>query len=418
MTDDLHNIPSKISLEQFDVGILSKDKIREMFRAGKLPTPEALVDEVILRSVKEGATDVHFEPAEMELRVRLSHEGVLKRLVSLPKEIAENLASVLKTKASLNAFEKKKAQEGRFSVAYGTHQFDIRVSTIPVITGERIALRLLHKTARVKQVEELGFSKENHEKFRTLLRQPAGLLLVTGPSGSGKSTTIYAALNDIQSPEKNILTVENPVEYRFDFASQVQTSADKSFTFADAMRSILRQVPNIIMLGEIRDAESGIFTAEAALTGNLVLSTMLSGDAMGAIPRLLNLGVSTYWLASALIGIVYQQLVRKICESCKEEYQATAEELATLSGIVPGVTKLFRGKGCPACKNTGYNGRTAIQEIVIIDEMLRDLIYQQATILAMKETALAAGFENIRIDAAKKVAAGVTSIAEFTRALG
>src|ERR1041385_2112213 len=364
MTDDLHNIPSKISLEQFDVGILSKDKIREMFRAGKLPTSEALVDEVILRSVKEGATDVHFEPAEMELRVRLSHEGVLKRLVSLPKEIAENLASVLKTKASLNAFEKKKAQEGRFSVAYGTHQFDIRVSTIPVITGERIALRLLHKTARVKQVEELGFSKENHEKFRTLLRQPAGLLLVTGPSGSGKSTTIYAALNDIQSPEKNILTVENPVEYRFDFASQVQTSADKSFTFADAMRSILRQVPNIIMLGEIRDAESGIFTAEAALTGNLVLSTMLSGDAMGAIPRLLNLGVSTYWLASALIGIVYQQLVRTICESCKEEYQATAEELATRSGIVPGVTKLFRGKGCPACKNTGYNGRTAIQEIV------------------------------------------------------
>ena len=418
MTDELKNIPSKIPLEQFDTGVLAKEKIREMFRAGKLPTPEALVDEIILRCVKEGANDIHFEPTDAELRIRFGHEGILKRLVSLPKEIADNLASVLKTKASVNAFEKKKVQEGRFSVNYGTHQFDIRVSTIPIMTGERIALRILHKTARIAQIQELGFSKENLEKFRRLLHHPTGLFLIAGPSGSGKSTTLYAAVNEIQSPEKNIITVEDPIEYRLEFASQVQTTSDKSLTFADALRSILRQDPNIIMLGEIRDAETCVVAAEAALTGNLVLSTMLSGDAIGVVPRLLNLGISPYWLAATLVGVVYQQLMRKICESCKEEYSPSAEEQNILAGLANGVTKLYKGKGCPVCKNTGYIGQVAIHEILIVEDQLRDLIYQQATLLKMKEAAIAAGFINIRADAVQKVVSGISTISEFTRALG
>jgi type II secretory ATPase GspE/PulE/Tfp pilus assembly ATPase PilB-like protein len=418
MANELSALPSKVPLEQFDVSVLGKDKIREMYRSGKLPMPEALVEEIILRGVKEGANDIHFEPFDSELRIRLGREGVLTQLVALPKEIADNLTSVLKTKAAMNAFEKKKVQEGRFSATYGAHQFDIRVATLPVMTGERIALRLLQKTARVAQIQELGFSKENLDKFRSLLKRPNGLLLVTGPAGSGKTTTTFAAIRDLWSPEKNIITIENPVEYKLDFASQVQTSGDKTYTFVDALRATLRQEPNIILLGEIRDAETGIIAAEAALTGNLILSTMLSGDAVGAVSRLLNLGVSPYWLAATLIGVVYQKLVRKICDTCKQEYQPAIEEAALLSPVVQGVSKLYRGKGCAACNNTGYIGRTAIHEIVLIDDVLHDLIYQQATILKLKEVAVAAGFENIRIDAARKVAAGITTIDEFRRALG
>ncbi len=417
-TDDLQSIPSKVNLDLFDVGVLAKDKIRELYRSGKLPTPELLVEEILLRAVKAGANDLHLEPMENELRVRLGHEGILKRLVNLPKEIAENLANILKTRANLNAFEKKKAQEGRFSLTYGTHQFDVRLSTVPVMTGERMALHILHKTARVANVQELGLSNENLEKIRAVLRRPTGLFLATGPSGSGKTTTVYAAVNEIQSPEKNIITVENPVEYKLDFASQVQISADKSFTFAEALRSILRQTPNVILVGEIRDAETGIVAAEAAVTGNLVLSTMLAGDALGAIPRFLNLGISTYWVASALIGIVYQQIVRRICESCKEAHQPTAEEIAVLGSIPSAVTTLYRGKGCPACANTGYNGQTAIHEIVAIDDRMRDLIYHNSTVLELKQAALAAGFEPIKQDAAKKVAGGITTLDEMVRALG
>jgi type IV pilus assembly protein PilB len=418
MIEELKNIPSKIHLEQFDVVTFSKDKIRELFRGGKMPTADAMVDEILLRAVKEGATDLHFEPLETELRIRIGFEGVMKRLVSLPKEISENLTNVLKTKVSLNAFEKKKPQEGRFSLTIGPLQFDLRISTLPVLYGERVGIRFLQKNARVANIEELGFSAENLERVRSLLHRPTGLFLVTGSSGSGKSTTVNAAVNDIQSAEKNIITVENPIEYKLDFASQVQTSTDKTFTFAEALRAILHQNPHIIMVGEVRDAETGIVAAEAALTGNLVLSTMLSSDAVGTIFRLLNLGVPPYWLATTLIGVVYQQLVRKICPGCKEEFELPAEQQGALLQMLSGQKKYYRGKGCDKCQGAGYLGRTAIHEVLIINDTMRDLMYQQASILKLKEAARAGGFENIFHDAVKKVTSGVTSVSEFTRALG
>ena len=416
--EELKNIPSKVPLEQFDIGSFSKDKIRELFRSGKVPTAEAMVEEILLRALKEGATDLHFEPAETELRIRLGFDGIMKRLISLPKEISENLTNVVKTRGSLNAFEKKKPQEGRFSMTVGTVQFDIRMSTLPIIHGERIALRILQKNARVANIEELGFSQENLQKVRLLLRRPTGLFLVTGPSSSGKSTTVNAAVNDIQTPEKNIMTVENPIEYKLDFASQVTASSDKSLTFADALRAILHQNPNVIMLGEIRDADTGIVAAEAALTGNLVLSTMLSGDAVGSIFRLMNLGIPPFWLASTLIGIVYQQLVRKICPSCKEEHEVSGEQHGALVNMISGQNKFFRGKGCEKCERSGYLGRTAIHEVLIVNDQIRDLIYQQASILKLKEAARASGFQNIFQDTLNKVNTGVTTVAEFTRALG
>ena len=418
MLEELKNVPSKIPIEQFDITAFAKDKIRDLFRTGKLPSADAMVDEIILRAVKEGATDLHFEPAENELRIRLGREGVMKRLVHLPKEIADNLANVVKTKASMNAFEKKKPQEGRFSVTIGALAIDIRVSTVPVMNGERIALRILHKNTTVANIEELGFSSVNLGKFRNLLKRSNGLLLVSGPSSSGKSTTVYAAVKDIQSPEKNVFTVENPIEYKLDLASQVPASGDKSFTFVDALRAILRQNPNIIMLGEIRDAETGIVAAEAALTGNLVLSTLLSSDAIGAIPRLLNLGVPAYWLASTLIGVIHQELVRKICEGCKEQYTPEAHTESALLQMLSAKKIYFRGKGCEKCEGTGYNGRTAIHEVLIVNDQIRDLIYQQASILKLKEAARLSGFEDIFQDAVNKVTTGVTTIQEFERALG
>jgi type II secretory ATPase GspE/PulE/Tfp pilus assembly ATPase PilB-like protein len=281
--------PQRISLEQIDVNALSRDKIRELFRQGKLPTADQIVEEIFIRAVQSNANDIHFEPIEGEMQIRLGHEGTLKRLLSLPPDMNDPIMSVLKSKATLNQFEKKKPQEGRFSANYGTDAFDFRVNVIPVLSGERCLVRLLRKTASISRIEDLGYSKENLDRLRALLRSPRGLVLIAGPSGSGKSTTVYACLNHVASPEKCVITVEDPVEYRLPYASQVHLPPDKSFNFIDALRAILRQNPNIIMIGEIRDAETGIVAGEAALTGNLVLSSMLADDAIGAIHRLLNL---------------------------------------------------------------------------------------------------------------------------------
>ncbi len=263
----------RVALEQLNIQNLSKDKLRELFRGGKLPTADQIVEEVFIRAIQSGANDIHFEPIEGELQIRLGHEGILKRLVSLPPDMNDPIISVLKTKTTLNQFEKKKPQEGRFSATYGPDPYDFRVNVIPVMAGERCLVRILRKSSQIAKIDDLGFSTENLERLKALLRNPRGLFLVTGPSGSGKSTTVYAAVNQVQTPEKCIITVEDPVEYRLSYASQVNLPSDKSFNFIDALRAILRQNPNVILIGEIRDAETGVVAAEAALTGNLVLST-------------------------------------------------------------------------------------------------------------------------------------------------
>jgi type IV pilus assembly protein PilB len=409
----------RISLEQIDVNALSKDKIRDLFRQGKLPTADQIVEEILIRAVQNEANDIHFEPIEGEMQIRLGHEGTLKRLLSLPPDMNEPIMSVLKSKATLNQFEKKKPQEGRFSATYGTEALDFRVNVIPVLAGERCLVRLLRKTASISRIEDLGFSKENLDRLRALLRSPRGLVLITGPSGSGKSTTVYACVNHVASPEKCVITVEDPVEYRLPFASQVHLPPDKSFNFIDALRAILRQNPNIIMIGEIRDAETGIVAGEAALTGNLVLSSMLADDAIGAIHRLLNLGVPAYWLASTVVGIIYQLLIRKICPNCKEEYQLSAEELQIVGAPMESSDlRLFRGRGCPNCSGTGYKGRLAICEVVTISPALRDMIFRKESILTMRDEASNFGFQAIRQDAVRKALTGVTTLQELTRVLG
>jgi type II secretory ATPase GspE/PulE/Tfp pilus assembly ATPase PilB-like protein len=409
----------RIPLEQIDVRSLSREKIRDLFRQGKLPTADQIVEEIMLRAIQANANDIHFEPIEGELQIRIGYEGTLKRLISLPPDMCDSIISVLKTKATLNQFEKKKPQEGRYSSTYGNESLDFRVNIIPVLSGERCLVRLLRKTASISRIEELGFSRENLDRLRVLLRSPRGLVLITGPSGSGKSTTVYAAVNYVASPEKCVITVEDPVEYRLPYASQVHLPPDKSFNFIDALRAILRQNPNIIMIGEIRDAETGIVAGEAALTGNLVLSTMLADDAIGAIHRLLNLGVPAYWLASTVVGIVYQLLIRKICPNCKEEYLLSPEELEMVGAPMESSDlKLFRGRGCPNCGGTGYKGRIAISEVVTISPKLRDMIFQKESILKMREEAGNFGFQGIRQDAVRKALTGLTTLQEITRVLG
>ena len=409
----------RIPLEQLDVRTLSKDKIRDMFRQGKLPTADQIVEEILLRAVQSNANDIHFEPIEGEMQIRVGHEGTLKRMLSLPPDMCDPIISVLKSKATLNQFEKKKPQEGRYSATYANESLDFRVNIIPVLAGERCLVRLLHKTSSISRIEELGFAKENLERLRILLRSPRGLLLITGPSGSGKTTTVYASVNYVASPEKCVITVEDPVEYRLPYASQVHLPPDKSFNFIDALRAILRQNPNVIMIGEIRDAETGIVAGEAALTGNLVLSTMLADDAIGAIHRLLNLGVPAYWLASTVVGIIYQLLIRRICPNCKEEYLLTAEELQMIGAPMESSDlKLFRGRGCANCGGTGYKGRVAISEVVTISPTLRDMIFQKESILKMREEAANFGFQAIRQDAVRKAITGITTLQEVVRVLG
>jgi type IV pilus assembly protein PilB len=417
--DEIKLIPAKINFDTLDVQKAGRDRYTELQRAGKIPGAESLFEEILLRGIKNNATDIHIEPTETALRVRLNNDGVIEHLVSLSKEFYESLLNIIKARAGINSFEKKKPQDGRFSSTFGKRAFDFRVSMVPTLDGERVAIRILKKSARLLNIHDLGLSSENLSKVQYLLRRPRGLFLVVGPSGSGKTSTLYAGINELRASQKVVMSVENPVEYRLEFAGQVQVDVDSKLDFASALRAILRQNPDVIMLGEVRDAETGIAAAEAALTGNLVISTMLSSDALSSIPRLTSLGVTAGWLAPTLNGIVYQQLVRKICRHCKEEY-TPSHRILTSAGLeqLVGSLILYRGKGCEKCGGDGYLGRTALHEVLIIDDEMRDLIFQQASLTKLKEAARAKGFESIRFDAAKKLVSGIISVEEYFRVLG
>ncbi len=414
--DELKRIASAIDIQKFDVVRTGDKEIDRLEKIGEFPPMIELVDEIFLRAIKIGASDIHVEPFEEELRLRFRLDGVLQRVASFPKKISEGMAAVIKTKADMDIFEKKKPQDGRISLTIETRSFDLRVNSLPTVNGEKIVLRILNKSSINKKINDLGLAAHNLAMIEHLLNQPNGLLLVTGPTGSGKSTTLYAAVNHIKSVEKNIVTVENPVEYLVDTVNQVNVDPDRDLTFASALRAILRQDPDVALVGEIRDSETGITATEAALTGHLVLSTLHTNDAVGAIPRLINMGVPPYWLAPALIGVVAQRLVRKICEFCKDEYQPTEEVfyragLSSLSGRAP----FYRGTGCKKCNFQGYSGRLAIHEVFIVNEEIQNLIYQNDTTTKIREAAIKSGFRDLRFDGLKKVIAGLTTLEEIQR---
>ena len=376
-----------------------------------------LVNSIILRAVIEEASDIHLEPQEDGLRVRLRIDGILQELFSPPKNIQPQIISRIKIMASMDISEKRLPQDGRILFTSGDKKINLRVSTLPTIFGEKVVLRLLNREKIVVPLDKLGFNPMNFKVFENMIKANSGMILVCGPTGCGKSTTLYSTLNYLNSKEKNIVTVEDPVEYHLKGINQVQVNLKTGLTFSRALRTILRQDPNIIMVGEIRDLETAQIATRAALTGHLVFSTLHTNDAARAISRLLDMGVEDYLLVSSVVGIVAQRLVRLICPHCKEEHRPLEEEkklylLYSDSDILP---EFFKGKGCSSCNNIGYKGRTAVQEILFLTEELKKLILERPTPDEILQFIRINKINTLQQEGMKRAAEGITSISEVVR---
>ncbi|MFH0989937.1 MAG: GspE/PulE family protein [bacterium] len=377
---------------------------------------ESLVNELLLRAAKTGTSDIHIEPGENDSLVRFRIDGVLQKIITLPKEAHASMIAILKGKSGMDMFERSIPLDGRMSLNFADRCFDVRISTLPLLYGEKMVLRVLSKTAMMVNLENLGFSEGNLKKFRSLLALPNGIVLVTGPTGSGKTTTLYAGLNEIKGIGRNITTVENPVEYKLPLVNQTQVIPERGLTFATALRAILRQDPNVILIGEIRDVETGTIATEAALTGHLVLSTLHTNDAIGAIPRMINLGIESFWVSSSIIGVVSQRLVRRICVRCREEYLPDENSLQELGlDNFPRTLPMFRGRGCEYCNGIGYKGRVAIHEVLVITEEMREIIIGEVTSSKIRALALASGYKDLFYDGLQKAIAGITTTDELLR---
>ncbi|MDI3522481.1 MAG: type pilus assembly protein PilB [Bacillota bacterium] len=376
-----------------------------------------IVDSLFAQAVEARASDIHIEPLDEDLRVRFRIDGVLQPVINLNSGVLGPLISRIKVMAGMDIAERRAPQDGRIELKQGGHEIDVRVSTLPTIRGEKVVLRLLDKTTRIMSLSALGFAAQALTGFRQLIARPYGMVLVTGPTGCGKTTTLYAALRTLNTPQQNIITIEDPVEYQIPGINQVQVNPKAGIDFATGLRAILRQDPNIIMVGEIRDSETADVAIRSALTGHLVLSTLHTNDAAGTITRLLDMGVEPYLVASALAGVVAQRLVRCVCPRCEEEYLPEPEEWTLLElGPDRPPEPLKRGRGCPACRYTGYWGRTAIQESMVVTPALRRLILAKASAEEIRAAALQEGMIPLLQDGVAKVLAGRTTIAEVIRA--
>lgn len=395
---------------------ISKAEIEEIKMSGADLPIVKIIDRMIIEAVEDNASDIHVEPHEASLSVRFRIDGILRDTGTYPMKMHQGILSRIKILSEMDISEKQKPQDGRIKIKVDKKEIDIRVSSIPTLYGEKAMMRLLNRANVRVSIDALDFSEKNYKTFLDLINQPYGIVLVTGPTGSGKTTTLYAALHEISSVEKNIITVEDPIEYQLPIINQMQVNPKKDVTFANALRAILRQDPDIIMIGEIRDPETAAIAAESALTGHLVLSTLHTNDAPSSITRLTEMGVEPFLLAPSLIGIVGQRLMRKICTKCKEAYTPSKNELKA-SGLDISIAglKFYKGMGCDNCKHTGYSGRTAIHEILVVDERIRELITQKASIAALREVAAKTGYKDMRFDGIKKVIEGITSVEELLR---
>jgi len=378
-----------------------------------------VLDLVMIQAIRDRASDIHFEPDEKGLRVRFRIDGYLYESLTLPKPIHPALTSRIKILAEMDIAETRLPQDGNFNVKMEKRSFEIRVSTFPTIYGENIVLRILDQTSPLFKLDELGFSEEVLTPFKQLLRKSSGIILVTGPTGSGKTTTLYALLNMINSKEKNIITIEDPVEYRLALIRQTQINPKAGITFATGLRSILRQDPDIIMIGEIRDLETSEIAMQAALTGHLVLSTLHTNDAPEAISRLMDIGVEPYLISSSVIGVLAQRLVRMICPHCKTPYQVDPKVMKEIGESVTESKEpltLYRGKGCKNCKHSGYWGRSGIYEFLLVNEEVKKLISEKASTQVIREVAKkTAGLIPLRVDGLRKVLKGMTTLDEVDR---
>jgi len=405
-----------INLYNFEVDREGPSEIERLKRAGKEVPIVKIVDKILLHAAEESASDIHVEPGLEKLIIRLRVDGILSEAFTFGISLHPAIVSRIKIISQLDISERHVPQDGRIQLNIQKKTLDVRVSTLPTCFGEKVVMRLLDKKNSLMGLEMMGFSKENFETFRILIKQPYGIILITGPTGSGKSTTLYAAINEIRSVEKNIVTVEDPVEYQIPTVNQVPVNPKRDITFASALRAILRQDPNIIMIGEIRDQETGIMATESALTGHLVLSTLHTNDSPGAVTRLLEMGIEPYILAPSLLGVVAQRLARKICGECRESYQPTQVEVETMGLNHIGKDVLFyKGKGCAFCNQRGYKGRVGIFEILVVDETIREFVVAKASANTIREYAWKKGFRDMRFDGVKKVVSGLTTFEEVLR---
>ncbi len=382
-----------------------------------------IVNQLLEYAIKTRASDVHIEPQEDRTRVRYRIDGILQEKILLPKGVHDALVSRIKILSVLKIDEKRLPQDGRFSFTYGKSEVDLRVSTVPTVFGEKVVMRLLPKTNAAPTLLELGLRGVSLKSLDVQLLRTHGIILICGPTGSGKTTTLYSILAKISTTKVNVLTVEDPVEYQIPGVNQVQVSPQVGLTFASALRSFLRQDPNIIMVGEIRDSETADLAIQAALTGHQVFSTVHTNSAAGAPPRLLDMGVEPFLLTSALNAVVGQRVVRKICQHCRVEYNAAPEVIESvkqnLGKFIPANQaagmKLYKGQGCPQCGNTGYLGRTGIYEVLIISDAIGKLILEHASSNAIEELAVSAGMITMKQDGYLKVLEGITTLEEVLR---
>ncbi len=388
-----------------------------------------LVASIIRGAIEARASDIHLEPQALELRVRYRVDGMLRRAVDVPIAAQPEVVSHIKILAQMDISEKRVPQDGHISLRHENRDYDLRVSSLPAAGGEKIVLRILDKDAMRWSLDEIVTSPEDNRKFRELAANPYGMLLLTGPTGSGKTTTLYSVLQLVNTPQKNIVTVEDPVEYRLPGITQVQVRPAAGVTFASSLRSILRQDPDVILIGEIRDLETAEIAISAALTGHLVLSTLHTNDAAGAISRLINIGIPPFLVASALLGAVAQRLMRTVCPRCKEVYEPD-QNLAdfglvcsvparayqeTPRGVTTNVPQWVRGRGCPYCSQTGYQGRKAVYEILAVSPKIRRMIVDGARDLQVKEQAIQEGMRTLYTKALEEVRRGVTTVDELMR---
>lgn len=376
-----------------------------------------LVNHIISQAAKAMASDVHIEPFQDVLKVRYRIDGILYEMLTPPKGIQASLISRIKVMAKMNIAEKRVPQDGRAQVRIGDQEIDIRISTVPTTYGERLVMRLLNKSGYFLEFSEFGLSSKNIELINDIIRQNNGIVLVTGPTGSGKTTTLYSALSEINSPDKNIITIEDPVEYNLSGIGQIQVNTKTGVTFARGLRSIVRQDPDIILIGEIRDIETAEIAIQSALTGHLVFSTLHTNDSAGSITRLVDLGVEPYLISSSVNAVIAQRLVRLLCDECKQEYRLEPSHIKTLNGTGQEFIgeSVYKPQGCPKCFETGYLGREAIFEIMILDDRINSLILETSDANQIKDAAIQLGMTTLRQDGLSKVMKGVTSIGEVLR---
>ncbi len=429
---DIENLINEIYGERTTIEVSKEvERAEEIFASEIEETTKDILEEkgdapiirflnaLFFQAVKERASDIHIEPAEKETVIRMRIDGVLHEIIRINKSLHEPIVSRVKVISRLDIAEKRIPQDGKIKLKVAGKDIDVRVSTLPTVFGERVSLRILDRTATILKIEEIGMEDDMVEKIKQLIKKTYGMILITGPTGSGKTTTLYACLSEINSPGINIITIEDPIEYQIKGINQIQVNPKVGLTFATGLRAILRQDPDVVMVGEIRDGETASIAIHAALTGHLVLSTLHTNDAPSAITRLIDMGIEPYLISSAVFATIAQRLVRKICQKCKVPYEPDQKELEliglTREQIPDGI--LYKGRGCKECFGTGFKGRIGIFELFLIDDEIRELINSKSDSMKLKSAGISKGMRTLREDGILKVIKGITTIQELARVI-